>query len=135
MRIRLAAVAAALLSVLSAVMATSQSPAPSPAASPGPPPCTAAEHRQLDFWVGEWDVRGIKQPKDAPPSRSRIEKVEGGCVIAEHYTNPGGYAGRSLNAYDAGHKRWEQFWVDNQGGIHHYRGQARDGNMYYQAEG
>jgi Protein of unknown function (DUF1579) len=113
--------------------AAAQPPSPSPV--PAPTPCTAAEHRQLDFWMGEWDVRGVKQPQDALPSRSRIESIEGGCVISEQYTTPGGYSGRSLNAYHADRKQWEQFWVDNQGGIHHYVGQARDGNMHYEARG
>jgi len=117
--------------VLGAGAARPQSPSPSPS---GPPPCSAAEHRQLDFWIGEWDVRGVKQPPAAPPSHSRIERVEGGCVIQEQYTTPGGYSGRSLNAYHAERKQWEQFWVDNVGGVHHYSGMFRDGNMYYEAE-
>ena len=63
-----------------------------------------------------------------------IESVEGGCVIHEQYSNPGGYSGRSFNAYDRERKQWEQFWVDNQGGVHHYVGHARGGNMYYEAK-
>lgn len=120
------------LLVLGASAARPQSPSPSPS---GPPPCSAAEHRQLDFWIGEWDVRGVKQPAGAPPSHSRIERVEGGCVIQEQYTTPGGYSGRSLNAYHPQRQQWEQFWVDNQGGVHHYVGHARDGNMFYEARG
>jgi hypothetical protein len=121
----------AFLMIVPGTLAAQTPPSPAP---PAPTPCTAAEHRQLDFWVGEWDVRGVKQPKDAPPSRSRIESIEGGCVIYEQYTTPGGYSGRSFNAYDRGARRWEQFWVDNQGGLHHYVGQARDGNVHYEAK-
>ena len=55
-------------------------------------------------------------------------------MVLEEYTTPSGYSGRSLNAYDPERKRWEQFWVDNMAGVHHYIGQARDGNMYYEAE-
>src|SRR5262245_25332386 len=98
-------------------------------------PCAfRAESRQLDFWVGEWDVTQTGAPAGVNPSRSRIESVENGCVIAEYYETPTGYAGRSYNAFEPGRKRWEQCWVDNVGGLHHYTGQARDGNMYYEAE-
>lgn len=98
-------------------------------------PCAfRPESRQLDFWVGEWDVTQTGAPPGVNASRSRIESVEQGCVIAEFYETPTGYSGRSHNAYDANKKRWEQFWVDNVGGLHHYTGHARDGNMYYEAE-
>jgi len=110
------------------------SPTGAPTESPRTKACSTPEHRALDFWVGEWDVRGVKQKPGAPPSHSRISLVEGGCVVLEEYTTPSGYSGRSLNAYDPERKRWEQFWVDNMAGVHHYIGQARDGNMYYEAE-
>ena len=98
-------------------------------------PCAfRPESRQLDFWVGEWDVTQTGAPAGVNASRSRIESVENGCVIAEYYETPLGYAGRSYNAYEPHKKQWEQFWVDNAGGIHHYVGQARDGNMYYESE-
>jgi tetratricopeptide (TPR) repeat protein len=97
-------------------------------------PCVyGPEHRAFDFWVGEWDVRPTGAPDTTPPSKSRIELVEDRCVIAEHYEAPG-YSGRSYNVYDATDQRWEQFWVDNKGARHHYRGQARDGNVYYEAD-
>jgi hypothetical protein len=92
------------------------------------------ESRQLDFWIGEWDVTQTGAPAGLNASHSRIESVENGCVIAEYYETPVGYAGRSYNAYEPHQKRWEQFWVDNVGGVHHYSGEARDGNMYYEAE-
>jgi tetratricopeptide (TPR) repeat protein len=98
-------------------------------------PCAfRPESRQLDFWIGEWDVTQTGAPAGVNASRSRIESVENGCVIAEYYETPLGYAGRSYNAYEADKKRWEQFWVDNAGGLHHYVGHARAGNMYYEAE-
>jgi hypothetical protein len=129
------AVAFGFLSLLAAAAAAVQAPAPSPPAPAAPPrPCVNAPvHRAFDFWVGEWDVRPSGKPEQ-PPSHSRIEKIEDGCVIYEQYTTPQGYSGRSFNAYHPEKKEWQQFWVDNTGGIHHYRGQARDGNLYYEAE-
>jgi hypothetical protein len=130
--------ALAAATVLAAVPAAAQTPSPAPSGPPSPPPkpcLTRPESRQLDFWIGEWDVSPTGKPVPPKPSRSRIELSDDGCVVNEHYTTqPGGYTGRSLNAYNASRKQWEQFWVDNAGGIHHYTGQGREGNLYYEAE-
>lgn len=93
-----------------------------------------AESRQLDFWIGQWDVVPTGSPVGPTASKSRIESIENECVIAEYYETPAGYAGRSYNAYEPNEKRWQQFWVDNVGGVHHYSGVSRDGNLYYEAE-
>jgi hypothetical protein len=127
--------ATTFLALLLPGLARAQPPAPSPSPSPLGRPCEAEPlNRALDFWVGDWDVRPAGAPPSRPPSRSHIERVEDGCVIAEYYTTPQGYSGRSINAYDAAHKRWQQVWMDNQGGVHNYFGEARDGNVYYQAD-
>ncbi len=118
------------------VEAQAPAPSPSPTSTPNPRPCAAiAEYRQLDFWIGEWDVSPSVKTNDNPPSRSWIERALDQCVISETYVTPGTYTGRSLNSYNPVKKRWEQFWVDNTGGVHHYLGQSRDGNLYYEAEG
>ena len=75
-------------------------------------PCEAPEHRQFDFWVGEWEVRG---PAGRVAGTNRIVREYGGCVLHERYTTPGGYAGESLNAWDPLRKVWHQTWVDNGG--------------------
>jgi tetratricopeptide (TPR) repeat protein len=99
-------------------------------------PCVyEPEYRALDFWVGEWDVRPTGASDTTPASSSRIELVEDQCVVSEHYSTAAGYSGRSFNSYDPEKKRWQQFWVDNKGATHHYVGQARDGNLYYEADG
>lgn len=121
-----------------AVSARAQSPSPSPSGPPpklGTPCADKPEDRALDFWIGDWDVRPAGAPASRPPSKSHIERVEDGCVIAEFYTTPSGYSGRSINAWDAVAKRWQQVWMDNQGGVNNYFGQARGGNVYYEAEG
>jgi uncharacterized protein DUF1579 len=138
----------AVVACLSAGAVSGQTGSSPPPANrrPSARPCAdAPEHRQLDFWIGEWEVTPAagpaagpgagSSPAPGPPARSRIELVEDQCVISETYTNAGGYSGRSLNAYHPDRKHWEQFWVDNKGAIHHYVGQLRNGNMYYEAEG
>ncbi len=126
-----------LATVLSAVSAAAQTPTASPSGPPSPPPkpcLTMPESRQLDFWIGDWDVSQTGKPIPPKPSRSRIEPSDDGCVVNELYTTPVGYSGRSLNAYDANKKHWEQFYVDSAGGVNHFIGHGRDGNMYYEGD-
>lgn len=126
-----------LAALLAASTAEAQTPSPSPSAPPSPPPkpcLTQPESRQLDFWIGEWDVSQTGKPVPPKPSRSRIELSDDGCVVNEFYTTPGGYTGRSLNAYDPNKKHWEQFYVDNAGGVYLYVGHGREGNMYFEGD-
>ena len=74
--------------------------------------CDSAEHRQFDFWLGDWDVR---TPDGKLAGTNRIEREYDGCVIHEKYASQRGYKGESLNSYDAGRKLWHQTWVDNEG--------------------
>jgi hypothetical protein len=76
------------------------------------PRCNAAEYRQFDFWLGEWQVHG---PAGKLAGTNRIEREYDGCVVHEHYTGAKGYRGESLNTYDPDRKVWHQTWVDNQG--------------------
>jgi hypothetical protein len=83
-----------------------------PGAAPAPAPCSTSEHRQFDFWVGEWRVL---KPDGSYAGTNRITLEYGGCVVHEHYTTGKGYSGESLNVYDAARKVWHQTWVDNTG--------------------
>src|SRR5262245_24594376 len=77
-----------------------------------PPPCSSAEHRQFDFWIGDWRVQ---KPDGTFAGMNRITREYAGCVIHEHYMTGKGYSGESLNAYDAARKVWHQTWVDDSG--------------------
>jgi hypothetical protein len=76
------------------------------------PACASAQHRAFDFWLGTWDVYG---PTGAAAGRNVITRANGGCSILESYVGGGGYAGQSINAYDAPRERWQQTWTDNGG--------------------
>jgi hypothetical protein len=89
-------------------------------------PCDSAAHREFDFWIGTWEVR-TADGKLA--GTNRIEREYGGCVIHERYSTPRGYAGESLNAYDAGRKVWHQTWVDTAGTVLLLEGRLSGGNM------
>ena len=97
-----------------------------PASPPPPPPaCTASEHRQFDFWVGEWTV--TPTGKTNVVASSLIEKLYGGCAIRENWMPLKGSAGGSLNNYYDG--RWRQTWVDASNSRVDFTGGLVDGNM------
>jgi tetratricopeptide (TPR) repeat protein len=82
-------------------------------------PCVArAESHQFDFWVGEWNVA---TPAGQPAGHSVVQKILGQCVILENWTDGQGGEGKSLNAYNAQLKMWQQFWTDQYGSVTEYR--------------
>ncbi len=78
-------------------------------------PCSSPDHRQFDFWVGEWEVSNALSSAPGPHACSRITSVHGGCAVREEYENLSGYEGSSLSYFDARDGRWHQTWIDNQG--------------------
>jgi len=92
-------------------------------------PCTyTSENRQFDFWLGDWDAVVTKD--SSPTGISHIERTIGDCVIWENWSSLGSsYTGKSYNIYNSNLKRWEQFWVDNVGGMVHFYGGLKDGIM------
>jgi hypothetical protein len=94
-----------------------------------PGPCTAPEHRQFDFWIGEWRVT---TPDGKHAGDNRIEKVLDGCALHESWTGAGGGRGFSYNAWDRDRKVWHQTWVDKQGGLLLLEGTFSSGQMVLQ---
>jgi hypothetical protein len=95
-------------------------------------PCAyAKENRQLDFWLGEWDVSTTQG--GVPAGTSKIELILEDCVVQENWKSLNSpYTGKSYNIYDAALKRWEQYWVDSVGGNIFFHGElAKDGVMDY----
>ena len=91
-----------------------------------PPACTSAEHRQFDFWIGNWDVT---LPNGKYAGTNRIEPILTGCVLRESWSGAGGMHGTSYNIYDATSHRWHQTWVDDVGSLLELNGTFRDGRM------
>lgn len=90
-------------------------------------PCSAAEFRQFDFWVGEWDVTSGGQPAGT----NSIRQVHGGCALQETWqgAGEGGISGGSYNIYDQASGRWHQTWVDSTGTLLQLDGGLADGSM------
>jgi hypothetical protein len=118
--------AAALIIVLAA---------PAARAEENPPPaCDDAAHHALDFWVGEWYA--YRTGTDTLAGRSSIHREDRGCIITERWTSAAtAYSGRSLNLYDAAGAHWRQFWVDSQGDVTDFTGDAIDNGVRFVAAG
>ena len=130
------AIALVLLCFGANTFAQQQQPQPSAtpaaaaaAAQPLPQPCrNSTEYRQLDFWVGEWEVQN---PQGRPAGTSSVQLILKDCVIFENWTGVRGYTGKSFNLYNTRTRKWQQIWVDDQGGILEFTGEFRDGAMRY----
>ena len=105
--------------------------------APPAKPCTAAEHRQLDFWAGEWNV--FDTAKGYQVGTSRIEPVMGGCAIKESYDAPaapgGAYSGTSYSGFDGKDGKWHQLYVDVNGNVTFYTGGLKGADMVLEAAG
>jgi len=90
-------------------------------------PCAhLAENRQLDFWIGDWQVRS---PEGTVVGQNSITVENTDCWIHEHWNGGLGGAGESFNYYNATTKQWHQTWVDDQGEIAEFDGTFKDGAM------
>ena len=102
-----------LLLLQPAALSQAQTASANKPASPAGP-CTSAQHRQFDFWIGDWEVR---LPDGKPAGTNRISRILDGCVLQENWTGAGGSSGASFNIYDRTARRWHQTWVDDQGSL------------------
>lgn len=89
--------------------------------------CSGPEHRQFDFWVGDWTVYRTGQNADI--ARSRVERLFGDCVIRETWMPLQGGGGGSLNHFDTQQGRWHQTWIDSRNSRVVFEGGLVDGKM------
>lgn len=116
--------------VLSAALAQWSSPVAAQQPT-HPPKCTAAEYRQFDFWIGDWDVT---LPNGKFAGTNRIDSILSGCVLRENWSGARGMHGTSYNIYDAAGRRWHQTWVDDFGTLLELNGAFEDGKMVLTGE-
>lgn len=88
--------------------------------------CDGAQHRQFDFWLGDWKVAG---PDGTVAGSNRIRSIQGGCVLHESWEGASGSTGESFNMYYSRDRLWHQTWVDNSGGRLDLVGGLSDGAM------
>jgi len=108
--------------------AGAQSPGAGGATMAQPPPCAGPEFGQFAFWVGEWDARW-----EGGEGSNSITSILDGCVILENFDSrgpaQGGLRGMSVSTYNPALGKWQQTWVDNQGGYLDFVGEFKDGRM------
>jgi len=99
--------------------------------APPRPTCAGPEHRQFDFWVGDWRV---ESPDGRFLGTNRIVRRFGGCVLQEHWEGAAGGLGESYNLYDRNTGLWHQRWVSSTGNLLELDGGLRDGAMVMEGE-
>ncbi len=100
-------------------------------------PCKLPEQKQLNFWVGDWDLTW--QGKDASEIRhgsNSIRRILGDCVVEENFASqtPPILLGKSVSLFDTTSGKWKQTWVDNEGGYLDFTGDFKDGQMMFWRE-
>jgi hypothetical protein len=90
-------------------------------------PCGAAEYRQFDFWIGDWNVSS----SGTPAGTNSIQAIHNGCALQENWqgAGEGGISGTSFNIYDQATGRWHQTWIDSSGTLLQLDGGLLDGVM------
>ncbi len=95
--------------------------------------CTDAEYRQLDFWVGDWDLTWKQADGMIGQGRNVITRSPfDNCVIMENFNGAPSmqFKGMSVSTYHKPAKMWRQAWVDDQGGFFSlYGGPQADGTF------
>lgn len=102
-----------------------------------PNPCSDAQQKQFDFWVGEWSLTwpGDK-PGEVAHGTNSIKRILDGCVVEENFSggNSMHLRGTSVSTFDGSGNRWKQTWVDNEGGYLDFVGEFSSGQMILQGE-
>ena len=103
-------------------------------------PCSSPRARELDFWIGEWDLSWPASQTGGASGerltgRNSITRLFGDCVIEENFTtHDGGFRGHSISVYDEKAAIWRQTWVDSAGSYLWFTGGPVDGEMVLSTE-
>ncbi len=128
-RVVLTACACALWFSVAVHGQSSAAPAPAPRPSPCLDPAHNPEYRQLDYWLGSWEVFNKEGRK---LSDVTISKVVNDCGLAESWksTRPAG-DGTGLSTYNPRTKKWEYFWISGAGTTSHFEGSLLPDEMRF----
>ena len=94
-------------------------------------PCSAPEAGQFDFWIGDWNLEWRDQKGEILHGSNSVRKILGSCVIEENFKDEAAppFMGKSHSVYNNKISKWQQTWVDNQGGYLDFTGGFSDGKM------
>ncbi len=95
-------------------------------------PCAAAEYRQFDFWLGDWQLRWGEDGR----GQNRISKILDDCVVLEEFDGQPSstLVGKSMSTFDKDSGQWRQTWVDNNGTYLDFVGGLQNGRMVLSRE-
>jgi hypothetical protein len=99
---------------------------------PQPKPCSEPEQKQLDFWVGEWNLTWPGNTAgQTDHGTNSIRRILDGCIVQENFSGADAMhlRGQSVSIFDITAGKWKQTWVDNEGGYLDFVGEFKDGQM------
>jgi hypothetical protein len=102
-----------------------------------PDPCAAAEQKQFNFWIGEWDLTWPgEKPRETGRGSNSIKRILEACVVQETFSGEESMhlRGTSVSTFDGNAGKWKQTWVDNEGGYLDFAGEFKDQQMILQRE-
>lgn len=98
-------------------------------------PCDTQEGKQLDFWLGEWQLSWPAEQWGGRKGKMQhgtntVTRILDDCIVQEEFRFPdGNFNGHSVSVFNAKKKLWQQTWVDNKGGYLVFTGNFHDGQM------
>ena len=95
----------------------------------GSPSCAANPNsRQLDFWLGNWNVTFPGMPSSAT---SKVYLDLDKCLLIESWDGGKGHSGKNFLAYGPDDNRWHGLFADNQGRVHIFEGKIENGSAEF----
>lgn len=92
--------------------------APAQNATSAAKPCSQAESKQFDFWLGEWTASWpASGGQPTGTGHNSIKKTLDDCVVEESFSGleSSPLRGMSVSMFNPATNKWQQTWVDNQG--------------------
>jgi hypothetical protein len=77
-------------------------------------PCAIGEHRQFDYWLGNWSV----SYGGPPVGTSKVELALDLCMIVESWDGARNHSGKTMFAYSPEDHSWYGMFADNEGHVH-----------------
>ena len=105
--------------------------------------CAGPKYDQMDFWVGEWDLRSMIPDTTSESgwkiesARNSVRKILDGCAIEENLdgsTIEWKLLGKSFSAYQQSDGIWYQTWVDNSGSYMPFTGIFEEDRKIFRVE-
>jgi len=88
-------------------------------------PCTGAESRQFDFWLGSWNFTAT----GSAAGTNDITMEAAGCLVQEHFLDANRAQGRSVSFVSRLDGLWHQTYIDTGGLRQELVGRFEDGQM------